>query len=98
MQRQGLFERAHQGTLLLDEVGEMPLNLQVKLLRVLQEREFERVGGHNTVKVDIRIIAAMVDSGDFRQDLFYRLNVIHLEIPPLRERQQDIPLHANHFL
>lgn len=105
VQRQGLFERAHQGTLLLDEVGEMPLNLQVKLLRVLQEREFERVGGHNTVKVDIRIIAAtnrnlaaMVDSGDFRQDLFYRLNVIHLEIPPLRERQQDIPLLANHFL
>ena len=105
MQKQGLFERAHQGTLLLDEVGEMPLNLQVKLLRVLQEREFERVGGHQTVKVDIRIIAAtnrdlaaMVATGDFRQDLFYRLNVIHLEIPPLRERPEDIALLANHFL
>ncbi|WP_058912813.1 acetoacetate metabolism transcriptional regulator AtoC [Entomohabitans teleogrylli] len=105
MQRQGLFERAHQGTLLLDEVGEMPLNLQAKLLRVLQERELERIGGHQTIQVDIRIVAAtnrdlaaMVEQGAFRQDLFYRLNVIHLEIPPLRERPEDIPLLANHFL
>lgn len=105
VRRQGLFERAHQGTLLLDEVGEMPLTLQAKLLRVLQEREFERVGGHQTIQVDIRIIAAtnrnlaaMVQDGSFRQDLFYRLNVIHLEIPPLRERVEDIPLLANHFL
>lgn len=105
VQRQGLFERAHQGTLLLDEVGEMPLHLQAKLLRVLQEREFERIGGHQTVRVDIRIVAAtnrnlaaMVADATFRQDLFYRLHVIHLEIPPLRERPEDIPLLANHFL
>lgn len=103
-QRQGLFERAHHGTLLLDEIGEMPLNLQVKLLRVLQEREFERVGGNQTIKVDIRILAATnrnlaesVAQGLFREDLFYRLNVIHLEIPPLRQRHGDVPLLANHF-
>jgi two-component system response regulator AtoC len=105
LQRRGLFERAHGGTLLLDEVGEMPLNLQVKLLRVLQEREFERIGGSQTVQVDIRIIAAtnrdipaMVELGTFRNDLWYRLNVIHLALPPLRERQEDISLLANHFL
>lgn len=104
-QRQGLFERAHHGTLLLDEIGEMPLNLQVKLLRVLQEREFERVGGSQTIKVDIRILAAtnrqLADSvaqGQFREDLFYRLNVIHLEIPPLRQRVGDVALLANHFV
>jgi len=104
-QRQGLFERAHQGTLLLDEIGEMPLNLQVKLLRVLQEREFERVGGNQTIKVDIRIVAATnrklaerVTQGQFREDLFYRLNVIHLEIPPLRQRPGDVTLLANHFV
>ncbi|WP_312978333.1 acetoacetate metabolism transcriptional regulator AtoC [Atlantibacter sp.] len=103
--RQGLFERAHHGTLLLDEIGEMPLNLQVKLLRVLQEREFERVGGNQTIKVDIRILAATnrnlaesVAQGQFREDLFYRLNVIHLEIPPLRQRPGDVPLLANHFV
>lgn len=103
-QRQGLFERAHHGTLLLDEIGEMPLNLQVKLLRVLQEREFERVGGSQTIKVDIRILAATnrnltesVAQGRFREDLYYRLNVIHLEIPPLRQRPGDITLLANHF-
>lgn len=103
--RQGLFERADTGTLLLDEIGEMPLTLQAKLLRILQEREFERVGGHKTIKVDIRIVAAtnrnlqeMVDEGTFRGDLFYRLNVIHLELPPLRERHEDISLLANHFL
>lgn len=101
----GLFERAHQGTLLLDEIGEMPLVLQAKLLRILQEREFERVGGHQTILVDIRIVAAtnrdlqmMVKEGTFREDLFYRLNVIHLHLPPLRERREDIPLLANHFL
>ncbi|EFP3679981.1 acetoacetate metabolism transcriptional regulator AtoC [Salmonella enterica] len=101
----GLFERAHQGTLLLDEIGEMPLILQAKLLRILQEREFERVGGHQTILVDIRIVAAtnrdlqmMVKEGTFREDLFYRLNVIHLHLPPLRERREDIPLLANHFL
>lgn len=103
--RQGLFERAHQGTLLLDEIGEMPLILQAKLLRILQEREFERIGGHQIIKVDIRIIAAtnrdlqtMVQEGLFREDLFYRLNVIHLTLPPLRERREDIALLANHFL
>lgn len=105
MQRRGLFERAHQGTLLLDEAGEMSLNLQAKLLRILQEREFERIGGQQTIKVNIRIIAAtnrnlsaMIAEGLFRQDLFYRLNVIHLEVPPLRERPEDILLLANHFL
>ncbi|TCW17939.1 two-component system response regulator AtoC [Raoultella sp. BIGb0138] len=103
--RQGLFERAHRGTLLLDEIGEMPPILQAKLLRILQEREFERIGGHQTIKVDIRIIAAtnrdlqaMVKEGHFREDLFYRLNVIHLMLPPLRERREDIALLANHFL
>lgn len=103
--RQGLFERAHRGTLLLDEIGEMPPLLQAKLLRILQEREFERVGGHQTIRVDIRIVAAtnrdlqaMVREGSFRNDLFYRLNVIHLQLPPLRERRQDIALLANHFL
>ncbi|WP_392454093.1 acetoacetate metabolism transcriptional regulator AtoC [Edwardsiella piscicida] len=104
-QRQGLFERAHRGTLLLDEIGEMPPPLQAKLLRILQEREFERVGAHQTIRVDIRIVAAtnrdlqaMVREGGFRNDLFYRLNVIHLPLPPLRERRQDIALLANHFL
>ncbi|HHU8147428.1 TPA: sigma 54-interacting transcriptional regulator, partial [Escherichia coli] len=103
--RQGLFERANEGTLLLDEIGEMPLVLQAKLLRILQEREFERIGGHQTIKVDIRIIAAtnrdlqaMVKEGTFREDLFYRLNVIHLILPPLRDRREDISLLANHFL
>lgn len=103
--RQGLFERAHQGTLLFDEIGEMPLVLQAKLLRILQEREFERIGGHQTIHVDIRIVAAtnrclqtMVKEGTFREDLFYRLNVIHLTLPPLRERREDIALLANHFL
>lgn len=103
--RRGLFERAHQGTLLLDEIGEMPLVLQAKLLRILQEREFERIGGHQTIRVDIRIVAAtnrclqtMVKEGTFREDLFYRLNVIHLTLPPLRERREDIALLANHFL
>ncbi|HBB1351764.1 TPA: two-component system response regulator, partial [Escherichia coli] len=95
----------NEGTLLLDEIGEMPLVLQAKLLRILQEREFERIGGHQTIKVDIRVIAAtnrdlqaMVKEGTFREDLFYRLNVIHLILPPLRDRREDISLLANHFL
>ena len=105
MQRQGLFERAHQGTLLLDEIGEMPLNLQVKLLRVLQEQEFERVGGSQTIKIDVCIVAAtnrdlsdMIEQGEFRRDLYYRLNVMHLYSLPLRERPEDILLLARYFL
>ncbi len=104
-QRKGRFELADTGTIFLDEVSEMPLNTQVKLLRVLQEGEFERVGGTKTLKVDVRVVAAtnqnleeMVAAGSFRKDLFYRLNVIHLEIPPLRSRSEDIPLLAQHFL
>jgi DNA-binding NtrC family response regulator len=103
--RMGRFELAHGGTIFLDEIGEMSLPLQVKLLRVLQEREFERVGGNRTIHVDVRIIAAtnqdlesMVEEKRFRQDLFYRLNVIPIVIPPLRERRTDIPLLIDHFL
>ena len=104
-QRKGRFELADTGTIFLDEVSEMPINTQVKLLRVLQEGEFERVGGSKTLKVDVRVVAAtnqnleeMVAAGTFRKDLFYRLNVIHLEAPPLRSRNEDIPLLAQHFL
>ena len=100
----GKFEMAHGGTLLLDEIGEMPLNLQPKLLRALQEREFERLGETRSIKVDIRIIAttnvdlaSMVDEGKFRSDLYYRLNVIPLDLPPLRERPEDIDLLARYF-
>jgi DNA-binding NtrC family response regulator len=103
--RQGRFEQAHRGTLLLDEVGTMSAGLQMKLLRVLQEREFERVGDSHTTKVDVRVVAAtnsdlrrMVDEGQFREDLFYRLNVIPVHIPALRERKEDIPLLVQHFL
>ncbi len=100
----GKFELAHGGTLLLDEIGEMPLNLQPKLLRVLQERVVERLGESRAVRTDIRVIAAtnlqlsdVVDRGLFRSDLFYRLNVIPLTLPPLRERLEDLPLLAEHF-
>ena len=103
--RQGRFEQAHKGTLFLDEVGTMSAALQMKLLRALQEREFERVGDSHTTKVDVRVIAAtnsdlgaMVESGEFREDLFYRLNVIAVQLPPLRERKDDIPLLVQHFL
>jgi DNA-binding NtrC family response regulator len=103
--RQGRFEQAHKGTLFLDEVGTMSVALQMKLLRALQEREFERVGDNQTIKVDVRVIAAtnsdlakMVAAGAFREDLYYRLNVIPIELPALRERRDDIPLLAKHFL
>jgi len=103
--RIGRFELANGGTVFLDEIGDMSPNLQSKLLRVLQERQFERIGGVKTVKVDIRIIAAThqdlkvtVQEGKFRQDLYYRLNVIPMQVPPLRERKADIPLLAHHFL
>ncbi len=103
--KKGRFELADGGTLFLDEVGEMPPSLQVKLLRVLQEMEFERVGGTQTIKVDVRILAASnrnlkedVDGGRFRDDLFYRLNVVQIEVPPLKERIEDIPLLVGHFI
>ena len=103
--RKGRFELADGGTLFMDEVAEMSQGLQVKLLRVLQEMEFERVGGVRTIKVDVRVVAASnrdlkeeVEAGRFREDLFYRLNVVHLHLPPLRQRQEDIPLLAAHFI
>ena len=103
--RQGRLEQANKGTLFLDEVGTMSPALQAKLLRVLQEREFERVGDSHTVKIDVRVIAAthsdlakMVAEGTFREDLYYRLNVIPVHIPPLRDRRDDIPLLVQHFL
>lgn len=103
--KKGRFELADKGTLFLDEVGEMPPSLQVKLLRVLQEMEFERVGGIKTIKVDVRILAASnrklrntVDKGVFREDLFYRLNVVQIDLPPLAERTEDIPYLVAHFI
>ena len=103
--RQGRLEQAHKGTLFLDEVGTMSTALQMKLLRVLQEREFERVGDSHSTKVDVRVIAAtnsdlvkMVAQGEFREDLYYRLNVIPVHVPPLRERKEDIPLLVQHFV
>ncbi|MFA5513398.1 MAG: sigma-54 dependent transcriptional regulator [Sphaerochaetaceae bacterium] len=103
--RKGRFELAHGGTLFLDEIGELSSSTQVKLLRVLQERQFERLGGEKTITVDVRLVAATnrnllaeVEAGRFREDLFYRLNVIHIDVPPLRERREDIPLLLSHFL
>ena len=103
--RKGRFELANGGTILLDEVGDLPLNLQPKILRVLQEKEFERVGGEKTIKVDVRLIAAtsrnleeLISKGKFREDLFYRLNVVPLFMPPLRDRKEDIPLLTDFFL
>jgi two-component system nitrogen regulation response regulator GlnG len=103
--RQGRFEQADGGTLFLDEIGDMPLDVQTRLLRVLADGQFYRVGGHQGIKVDVRIIAAThqdlekkVQSGDFREDLFHRLNVIRLQIPALKERREDISLLAQHFL
>jgi transcriptional regulator with PAS, ATPase and Fis domain len=103
--KKGKFELADQGTIFLDEVGDMTLSTQVKILRVLQEREFERIGGTGTIKVDVRVITATnrnlveeIRTGRFREDLFYRLNVVNLTLPPLRERKEDIILLAAHFL
>ena len=103
--KQGLFEAAHQGTLFLDEIGDLPLTAQVQLLRVLQEGEIRRVGSNDTIKVDVRVVAATnVDlaqakqRGKFREDLFYRLNVIPIRLPALRDRIEDIPLLAHHFV
>ncbi len=103
--RKGRFERADHGTLFLDEIGEIPLSLQAKLLRIIQEKTFERVGGSSEINVDVRIITATnkelkeeVDLGNFREDLYYRINVLNIHVPPLRERMDDIPLLARHFV
>jgi len=103
--REGRFQQADGGTLFLDEVSEMPLSMQVKFLRVLQEREFTRVGGDSLLRVDVRVVAATnthlperIAAGRFREDLYYRLNVVGLQLPPLRERREDVPLLAQHFL
>ena len=104
-QKTGKFEIANGGTIFLDEIGDMPMATQAKLLRILQEKEFERVGGNKTIRVDVRFIAAtnknlmdMVKQGTFREDLYYRLNVFSIYLPPLRERKEDLPLLVSHFL
>lgn len=101
----GRFELAHESTIFLDEIGEINQSVQIKILRVLQEKQFERVGGQNTISVDVRVVAATnrnleeeVKNGKFREDLYYRLNVIHIHVPPLRERKDDIPLLVSNFL
>jgi transcriptional regulator with GAF, ATPase, and Fis domain len=103
--RPGKFEVANKGTIFLDEIGDMPMAVQSKLLRVLQEREVERLGGNGTMRLDVRVVAAtnarlesMVAKGTFRQDLFYRLNVGRIDLPPLRDRREDIPILAMQFL
>ncbi len=103
--RIGRFELAHNGTLLLDEIGDLPLELQPKLLRVLEAQEFERIGSMHTIRSDVRVIAAtnrpleeLVEAGEFRADLYYRLNVFPIDLPPLRERAEDIPLLVRHFV
>jgi transcriptional regulator with GAF, ATPase, and Fis domain len=105
MQRRGRFELADHGSLFLDEIGDISLELQPKLLRAVQEQEFERLGSAKTLHVDVRMIAAthrdlaaMIREGKFREDLFYRLNVFPIEIPPLRERREDVPLLINYFV
>jgi transcriptional regulator with PAS, ATPase and Fis domain len=104
-QRKGRFESADRGTLFLDEIGDLPLSVQIRLLRVIQERQFERVGGNATISVDVRLICAThedlkesIQKGAFREDLYYRLNVVPLVMPPLRERREDILLLAEHFI
>ncbi len=103
-QRKGKFELAHEGTIFLDEIGDMSLNTQSKILRILQERKFERLGGDETHEVDVRILSAThkdllveIQNGNFRNDLYYRLKVIDVEIPPLRDRKEDIPLLVEHY-
>ena len=103
--KKGLFELADKGTLFFDEIGNIPIETQAKLLRVMQEREFMRLGGVETIKVDVRVVAATnvdlrraVEEGRFREDLFYRLNVIAVQLPPLRQRKEDIPALVQHFV
>jgi transcriptional regulator with PAS, ATPase and Fis domain len=103
--RPGLFECAHGGTLLLDEISEMPLNMQAKLLRVLEQEKFQRVGGNQTLSVDVRVVTTTnrsleedVENGRFRFDLFHRLNVLQIVVPPVRDRKQDIPPLVRHFI
>src|SRR5262249_16015943 len=104
-QRRGRFELAHCGTIFLDEIGELPAETQIALLRVLQEREFERVGGNKVIRADVRVIvatnrdlSAAMTAGTFRADLFYRLNVLPIEMPPLRKRKEDIPILVEYFV